>query len=189
MQTYQIGSPYVAGVVRWPERDDYAVPRLGQGHRLCRFAGKTAGDMAAAVTGGPGDVAAACVSGVLFLLYRFENEAMRGHPWSAAAYVRGQHPAPPMGATDSAASLADAANDVLTVLVVDAATGMVRGLRRLPIPAALATGLDAAVRNQDARTFRGDYLYSQEVARVRAIYPSADHMLSRAFGTSHFAAR
>jgi hypothetical protein len=74
------------------------------------------------------------------------------------------------------------------VLVIDATTGLLSGLRRTAFPTGMADLLNAAVRREDARPFHGDHAYQREVVWARSPYPSAKAMLTNAFGSFHLEA-
>jgi hypothetical protein len=192
VRTHEIGKPFVAGVVRWPEHDEYTVPEAGRGHELRLYQHAPTAGTAGTVMGGAGDLAAAYLSGVLFLLYRFDGETVRGSGgWAAAAYTRGHGNIPRATRADGAGSAADpdTASGVLSVFMVNADTGVLRGERRVALPPEMAARLNAAVRDEDAKPFRGDHVYHREVARARSPYPSAKAMLTHALASCHFDAR
>jgi hypothetical protein len=191
---YEIGKPFVSGVVRWPEHDAFTVPEAGRGYQLCLYQRAPTGATASAIRDGAGDLAVAYLSGVLFLLYRFDGEAARGsRGWSAVAYTRGGYGSTPRSIPGAApangggrAADPDTTSGVLSVFVVNADTGMLRGMRRVALPPEMAARLNAAVRDEDAKPFHGDHLYHREVARARSPYPSDKAMLAHALASCHF---
>jgi hypothetical protein len=75
------------------------------------------------------------------------------------------------------------------VFLVDAETGLLRGLRRVAMSAGMASELNAAVREEDAKPFHGDDAYRREVMRAASRYPSPAAMALHAFTSSDPAAR
>jgi hypothetical protein len=176
----------MGGVVHWPERAVYTVPEIGQDHELHLFCPAPTEILAHAVTDGDGDIAAVTLSGVLFLLYRFGAEGTpRSGDWSAVPYKRREKAAVRGASADIARPGTGGEAAKLSVFVVDATTGLLCGLRRIALPPGMANRLNAAIRREDARPFRGDHANQREVVWARSPYPSAKAMLANAFVSFH----
>ena len=153
------------------------VYRRRGGHELRLFWGNPPQAAIAAILGAPCEFAVAHLRGVLFLLYRFEG----GIDSSAAPYTRGRtgRTRTPPG-PGPAAGPAAAEHDALSVYLVDADTGILRGRRTVALSPPMLAALEAALREQRAKPFRGDYAYRREISWAHALYPSAEAMLPRA---------
>jgi hypothetical protein len=186
-------------ILHWPEHAEYTV--RGGGHQLCLFWGDPPASAIQAILHAPCDLAVAHLGGVLFLMYQFEG----GVASSAAAYARGYRRGYARGYSGAArpggrrrtgtpgtpapgptAERAPAEHEVLSVYLVDADTGVLRGARTLPLSAPMAAALGRALCQEEAKPYRGDYAYGREVARALARYPSVKAMLPQALAYSRY---
>jgi hypothetical protein len=175
MSVHQVDNSFNPSVIRWPEHTEYTV-RDGT-HELRLFWNDPAPATVAAITAAPCDLAVAHLRGVLFLLYRFEG----GVALSAAAYTRGHGEQGGRGGKKRTPASPEPApaetDDVLSVYLVDARTGMLRGTRIVSLSSSMSAALESALREQNAMPFQSNYAYGREVFWAQSPYSSAAAML------------
>jgi hypothetical protein len=159
----RVGKPYSATRTVWPEGADYNY-RSDQ-HELRLFLASPTNKEVIDITKRPSAFALAVSGDVIFLCYRFG-----GQPWGDATYSIHLVPAdqrtiPPVtSATEHA---------LLTVILVCATTGYVRGLRAVTFPPAFTQALHSAIRQQAARPYPGQADYDAQIASIYAVHDSA----------------
>lgn len=116
----------------------------------------------------------------IFFLYRFG-----GQPWSDAPYSWHLVPAAervlppdPLGPDD---------RPLLTVILVDAASGLVRALRALSLPPPVAAPLHAAIRAQATAPF-DPTTYDLRLTALYAQYPTTPRLLGQSVARAQLGA-
>lgn len=139
MSTYQVGSLYHPDRTHWPEVAQYNY--RGGEHELTIFLERPRTKELEAARVGAADFALIASPPVLLLCYRFGD----GLPWSDAPYS--WHLVPDAERTlPPEPELAERA--LLHVVVVDAATGIIRVLRALTLAPEFSRALHRAIRAQ-----------------------------------------
>lgn len=172
MHEYRVGTPYHPDRAAWPEVAQYTY--RASGHELVLFlAGPTADEIEAAARG-TSEFAVYAEGDLLLLLYRFGRPG-RGIPWSDAPSSWHLVPEaeralpPPAGVAEPHA--------LLTVTLVDAATGIIRALRAVTLPPALTAALHLAIRDQAERPWPGGDAYDAALAGLYRRYPTTEALL------------
>ncbi len=144
MALYEVGQPYPAGSPPYPEGGEYNY--RGGAHELRLFFNTPTPAEGEAVRTGPAEVALTVDGPVVFLLYRF-GEAFH---WSDAPYTIHMVPADqrtPPPALEAGQGV------LLTVLLIDAGSGIVRAIRVVSLSPHLTRELHAAIARQLADPF------------------------------------
>jgi hypothetical protein len=180
MSLHEVGKPFVPCVVHWPEHAEYTV-RAGR-HELRLFRSSPPQAAIAAITGAACEFAVAHLRGVLFLLYRFEGDSD-----AAAPYTRGHTGQGLPGSTRTPPSplatgrAATTEPQEMSVYLVDAGTGLLRGTRTLALSPAVWATLEAGdtlllvtdgiIEARRGKSFLG-YNGMREMARQARTAPS-----------------
>lgn len=173
METLQVGQPYIPGRTHWPEQGEYNY-YSGQ-HELRLFWESPSADEVRAVRKGAAHFALFVEGPVIVMLYQFAGAC----DWSDAPYsihlVPQEHrTAPPVSAGPETRAL-------MQVLLVDAATGVLRAIRAItlspPFTAALHRAIDEQHRaawdsgayDQALQALYAKYLHSSAMVRAAVI--------------------
>lgn len=168
--TLSVGQPYAPGVSRYPECTQYNF-RAGA-HELILFYGSPSKGEVYAARKGTAEFALALPSPqVIILAHRFGDDL----PWSDSPYS--WHLVPERERDLPSADLEQSMRAQLRVVLVDAATGIVRALRLLTLSPAFTRALHAAIREQAALPFDG---YDRALREAYARHPSTDSLVARA---------
>jgi hypothetical protein len=172
LYTLRVGAPYNLGRRSYPEAVQYHY-RAG-GHELLMWLGRLTPRDVQAITRGPADFALAAHPPVLFLLYRFGAAI----PWSDTAFTVWMVP-------EDERTLPELAHLVglralLSVVLVDAATGLVCGLRTVTLSPAFTMALHLAIRDQHVADWPGQDAYDRALEALYRRYPSTDMLLATA---------
>ncbi|HVZ35575.1 MAG TPA: hypothetical protein VG963_24285, partial [Polyangiaceae bacterium] len=140
MSTVRVGDLYSPGRQQWPQRAEYTYDKTG--HRLTLFLEDPSPQEVEAVERGWArfDVQA----GKLILVFRFVFGSWSD--WSDAPYEWHRVPADQRDVPSG--DLERTKSALLTTVLVDAGSGIVRAASELPLPPALTTKLHAAIRAQ-----------------------------------------
>lgn len=165
---YRAGEPYHPTRRSWPEIAQYNY--RGGGHELVLFLRQPTSPEVRAARQGLASFAFYADQNLLVLLYAFGD----GLPWSDAPFSWHLVPAaervlPPETRGEERA--------LLTVVLVDATTGIIRALRVVTLSATFTRLLHDAIREQAARPWPGDAAYDAELATLYQRYPSAAALL------------
>lgn len=168
---YEVGKPYSPTRSSWPDGVDYNY-RAGE-HELRIFMRDPSPAEIAAVRRGKARFALTTFGVVnphdlIVLCYKFG-----GQPWGDGSYnfhlvpadERIPPPARQPGGQDRA---------LLNVILVDGATGLIRGLRAVSFSPEFTRVLEDAIRSQAERPFVGDEAYDDVIARMYTAYGSDD---------------
>lgn len=147
LHAYEVGALYSPGRTSWPEAGEYNY--RGGAHELRLFYANLKEPEIKAITRRPCEFGAVAVGPVLFFLYKFGT-----NPWSDAPYswhlVRA---ARPDEATEPPA-LEENERVLLNIVLVEATTGVIAGLRTVSLSIALSRYLHAQIATQIATPFR-----------------------------------
>lgn len=170
--TFTVGAPYVGGHVNWPEMAQYTY--RGGRHELVLFIrGLTADDLQHLLSDDP--EFALCVEGdVLVLLCCIGDDL----PWQAACCS--WHYVPENRRILPESELSDESSPQLTVELIDANNGIVRGARSVRLPAKFARTLHAAIRQQAQSAWCGERKYRRQVDALKKKHPDPVSLLPNA---------
>jgi hypothetical protein len=171
MSVYSVGKPYIDDRRNWPENVEYNY-RQGA-HELRMFLANPKPWEVEAIRTGPCEFALAVEGDLLFLLYHFGKAV----PWSDAPYS--WHLVPAEQRTLPEPTEAVEPHDTLQIILVDALTGIVRGLRMVSFSQAFSIVLRTAIREQAAQPWPGGAEYDRQLAEVYRRYDT-DALLARA---------
>lgn len=172
--TYREGGLYHPTQRQWPERAEYNY-RSG-GHELVLFYPQPSAHEVQAIKRGTVEVALYTEGDLLLLLHRFGDL-----PWSDSPYswhlLRQALPEqatlpPPLGEGEESRTL-------LTVILVNAATGVIRALRVVSLSPAFTTALHLAILSQAQRPWPGE-AYDRQLADLYRRYPTTEALVARA---------
>jgi hypothetical protein len=174
MHRIQVGLPYHPDVRRWSEGAEYNW--RGGGHELVLRLSRPTAVEVAAVQRAPLDLALWTGDDVLVLLYRF-GAGGSGIPWSDAPYSIHRVPeaerVPPP-------ELEPGQMPLMTVVLLDADTGIVRVVRAVSLPHGFGAALHAAIRAQLERPYPGDAAYEAEIAQLFRRWPQSKALAAAA---------
>lgn len=179
LHRYEVGKPYSPSRSQWPEMGEYNY-RDG-GHELRLFLASPSPQEIKEI--GTGRAEFALLGGevapdVLFLLYRFGSMAWSDAPYSwhlVEQQLPGQELPPPLDAPDDSAYRA-----LLSVILVDAGTGVIRALRAISFSLEFTRALHRAVREQAARSWPGEGEYNRQLQAAYSRWPSSQGMVNSA---------
>lgn len=171
MYAYEVGKPYNPNVRVWPEKSEYNY-RAGSHELILFFNGITAQEVQA-VTTQPLKLGAIYTAPVLTFLYRFTGEPS----WSDCPYswhlvretLPDQATIPP--------DVEELERALLSIILVEATTGIVKGIRVVSISIALTRMLHTAIRDQAAQAWDAR-AYDRALAQIQT--QSADQLARRA---------
>lgn len=161
MPIYEVGKPYNPNVTRWEELPEYNF-RSGQHELLLFFRAPTGAEIESVKTGAA-RFAFTVEHDVIFLLYEFKP----GVNWGDAAFQihlvkPDERKLPEPEATETRA--------LLSVMLIDADTGILRAMRAITFSPEFTRALHEAIRQQAAAPFDPD----THRARVQRIYARLD---------------
>ncbi len=169
MHLYKVGEPYSLTRTRWPQMVDYN-HRLG--HEMRMFVPDLSLSDVAAIAQGRLDLALVEEGPILFLLYRFAGFG----PWSDAPY--NWHLT--REALPEEASLPAPDANLLTVLLVEANTGILKAIRAVGMDLEFARTLNAAIERQALAPWIGGAAYQAKIDAAYRRYSTSEAMLPRA---------
>lgn len=172
-RSLRIGAPYVSGRTSWSDGTSLFSVSPGGYELACFLARPTAREVRAYRAGSVCRFALADHPPVLFLLYQFGDL-----PWSDSPYSIRLLP-PDRQQLPDTAGLADP-HALLMVILVDAATGLVRVIRAVTFSPAFTTALHLAIAAQQAAPWPGSDGYDRALADLYRRYPSSDDLLATA---------
>lgn len=171
LHAYRVGALYLPGRTSWPEGTDYSY-RSG-GHELRLFWRSPSASEVRNVKSGPASFALSIHGPVIFLLYRFGGMPWSDQPFTIHLVPEDQRAVPPPTGISEGRAL-------LTTILVDASTGIVRVLRALSWSPAFTAAMHLAIREQDAAGWPGQAAYDRALADTYRHYPTADALLATA---------
>lgn len=162
----EVGEPYIQGRTHWPETVD--VNALSSGLEVRIFLRGPTADEIAAIRKGAASAALYARDGLLLLAFRFGDM-----PWMDASL---DHLRTPESHRWQEPALAEGVRLLATVLLVDAATGILRAIRAITLSPFFSQRLVAELAAQLARGAGNDELKLQ---RLLATTPT-DELVRRA---------
>lgn len=174
MHLYQVGKLYHPGRRQWPERIVYEF--RGGGHELLLFLASPSSREIEAVRSGETEFGIILDPPVIVVLSRF---SLQGKPvstsdspyswWLSAEEERAlPNPEP-----------TEAERIVLSVTLIDAATGIIKVLRALTLSPEFSRLLHQAIRDQAATPYPGNAVYAAALDRLYRRYGSPESMLAK----------
>lgn len=179
MHRLAVGEPYLPGQTRFPELAQWNY--RASGHELVLFFSRPSSAEIEAVAKGPSEFALFQDRDIAILLYRFRTAKLApAIDWSDAPFSiwrlpESERTAPPRG-------LAADERALLTVILVDAATGIVRAIRAVSWSPELTAHVHAAITDQLAMGGPAPD-YDRRITALLAAN-SATALLTRAVGRS-----
>lgn len=164
MYAIEVGKLYNPNRKVWPETTQYNF-RDG-GHELVLFYRRPTASEIQAVRTGKAEFALAVYESVLFFLSNFGGaDHWDDAPFSIHLVPEAQRTIPPPPATPETRAL-------LSVILVDAASGLVRAMRQLTLSPDFTAKLVGLIHAQAALPFPGQTRYDQQVAAYYRRYNS-----------------
>lgn len=165
MHKYEVGQPYIKGKTRWEETADYNY--RGGEHELRLFFKDPSPEEVQSIRLGLSRFALAVTGPVIWLAFKFGDL-----PWSDASFSihlvpEAERQAPPQLNREQQRAL-------LNVILVDAATGIVQGMRAVSFSPAFSNALHKAIRAQWEAGWPGTEVYDQHLTRTMSAYGSGD---------------
>ena len=167
---YQVGQLYHPDRTRWPERPEYNF-RGGQ-HELKLFLNRPTAEEIASVTSGHAHFAFDVEGDAIFFLYRFEPAI----PWGDSTFSL--HLVPEVERVVPEPDDNPEARALITTLLIDAETGILKVIRALSFSPDFTRRLHAAIREQAAQPFNAQH-HERNAAAVMARLQTTD-LLKRA---------
>ncbi|HET6387544.1 MAG TPA: hypothetical protein VFJ58_29495 [Armatimonadota bacterium] len=172
-QACHVGSCYTTDRREWVEGAEYSYRT--DGHQLLLFLNRPTSTEVSDVVRGKAEIALRVYRSVIFLLYRFGRQPWNSAPFSWHLVPHRERQTPP-AATDPAQS------EILHVLLVDALTGSVRGMRELRLSGEFTQTLHDAIRKQSTRRYAGNHDFERSVKEIDDIAPDVDSLLAETLG-------
>lgn len=169
MTAYRVGALYHPSRRSWPEVAQYSY--RGGGHELVLFLRQPTSREVRAARQCLASFAFYADQDLLVLLYAFGD----GLPWSDAPFSwhlvpEAERILPPETGGEERA--------LLSVVLVNAATGIIRALRAVTLSPTFTRLLHDTIREQAARPWPGDAAYDAELAALYQRYPSTAKLLA-----------
>lgn len=172
MYKLEVGKPYIEGKTRWPDASQFVYDRCGL--MLSIFAGHLKESEIEAVRKGQVELAIYENQPAVFLLYRIKGFG----PWSDVPYSI--HLVSPENRPDIKPLIIEGQKLLMTIILVDADTGIIKALRAVSTSTAFTVALNQAVMRQAKQTF-SQTEYNRHVNSLYARY-SSDQMAVMAEG-------
>lgn len=168
MHALNIGAPYINGITSWPDGNaEYNY--LSTGHELRIFWASPTEAEIEAVRRAPMHLGLFVDGSVIDLVWRIEGAG----GWSDTPFSIHQVPEASRAIPDATTGEERA---LLTVLLVDAATGILKAIRALSIPPHATERLHAAIRAQAAAPWEGREAHLAEIAAIYRRYPDSQDL-------------
>jgi hypothetical protein len=179
LHEYKVGALYNPGITRWQERVAYLY--RGGGHELVMFLDRPTPEEVEGVRTGRKEFAVAVVGPIIFFLYRFgrrQGDKRPGDaiPWGDAPFSWWLLPEAERSLPNPEPTAPE--RPLLSITLVDAATGIIKLLSVVSLEPVMAAALNAAIRAQasDASFDTGGYDRALQQAYGR--YPDSADLLS-----------
>lgn len=168
MPVYEVGKLF-SSRTSWPEMAQYHY--MAGEHHLHVFMRQPSEIEVKATKTGMAEFALVVEQDIIFLLYQLSPI-----PWSDAPYSWHMVPA---DQRTLPADVPQGKGALLTVMLIDATTGIIKAIRAVGLGTNFTNTLHAAIRDQAARSF-DQPRYDEQLNRTYARYPTTDLLLSRA---------
>lgn len=165
-QLLSVGKPYIPSRTRWLEATDYNF-RCGS-HELRLFFESPSDTEVRAITNGRAEFALYVEGDVIVLCYRFEPMGWSDQSFTWHLVPEDQREEPPDAHGAERATLA--------VILVDAISGLVRGLRIVTFSAEFTRDLHDAIRAQARRPWPGENEYGRQLSSIYARLRTSDEI-------------
>ncbi len=164
MHNYEVGKPYSATRKVWPEAVDYNY--RGGEHELRLFWTQPSVGEVYEVSKSRADFAMLVDEGVIFMLYKFGTMQWSDAPFTIHLVPEEERviPGPKHGQ-----------HALLQVVLVDAATGIIKTLRAVTFSPEFTTALEGAIREQAKRPW-DQAAHDMAIQRAYAKYPQSKDM-------------
>jgi hypothetical protein len=172
MPELRVGAPYIPGKTSFVEGVQYNF-RSGE-HELLMWLGSPSRAEVDDIRRGQAEFALVVRPPIIFLMYRFGKAIT----WSDSPYSYWMVPEDQRRVPDTTGMTEPHA--LLSVILVDAANGLVRGLRAVSFSPAFTTALHLAIAEQAATPWVSQAAYDQALADYYRRYPSSAAMLREA---------
>lgn len=173
LHEYRVGAPYLPGRRSWPDGTSLFSVGPGGYELACFLARPTAREVRAYRAPTPCSFALAVHEPVLFLLYQFGALRWSDAPCSIRLLPDDRQALP------ETAGLAEP-HALLTVILVDAATGIIRVIRALTWSPAFTVAIHLAIRAQLAAPWPGPAAYDRALAALYRRYQASEALLETA---------
>lgn len=170
-RSLSVGAPYLAGRTTWPDGTSLFSVSPGGYELACFLSAPSAREVRSYRAGSPCRFGLAVHPPVLFLLYQFGEL-----PWSDSPYSIRLLP-PERQHLPETAGLEDP-HALLTVILVDAATGLVRSIRAVTLSPAFTAALHLAIDDQRTGPWPGPAGYDRALEALYQRYPTSDALLA-----------
>ena len=168
MPLYEVGKPYNPARPSWPEGAQYNY-RSGQ-HELILFYRSPQKSETMDVRKGDCEFGLLVEGDVIFLLYRF-GESL---PWSDATFST--HLVPEDERSTPQPELSTEIRALLSVILVDAATGIIKAMRAVTLSPSFTAKLQHEIYEQSVRAWPGPREYARQLQDAYRRYPTSDEM-------------
>lgn len=177
MHMYVTGQLYHPNRTSWPEAVEYNYREGGHALRLF-FTSPDPGEVEGAAVG-TAEFALLVERDALFLLFQFGGgEPGVGLPWADASYNWWLNP-PEMRTLPNPEPDSEE-RALLSVFLIDAATGILRAQRALTFSSEFTRALHAAIRKQSRTAWEGPAAYGKALDRLYRRYPDPTALLAAA---------
>jgi hypothetical protein len=168
-----VGKLLVPGKTSWPEVSEFNYFDGGTAELMLRLTHPSAATIQS-IRHGPATFALAPIGDVLFFLYAFSPAL----PWSAAPFS--WHLVHPDRRQSPPTQIDEPEGQLLQIVLVDAASGIVEALRVITLTPDFTRALYDAIRRQVTRQFPGRTGYDAQLAEAYREYPTTADLLNEA---------
>jgi len=172
LHSYEVGKPYIPGRTRWQEAGEYNY--RGGAHELRLFFGRLGDREIRDVRQREAEFALFVEQPVILFLYRFGASI----PWSDAPYSWWLV-SPEQRTLPEPVGQAEETRDLLTTILIDADSGIIRAIRVVSLSPAFTTALHLAIREQASRPWDPTE-YDARLAALYRRYPTSRALLKAA---------
>ena len=170
MPIYEVGKPFSPTRQVWLETAQYNF--IANEHHLHLFMQRPSTTEVQAVKQAAPEFGLVVMPPVLLLLYRFSPI-----PWSDAPYS--WHMVPADQRTLPMETIPESQGALLTTMLIDASTGIIRAIRGIGLGTAFSQALHDAIRMQSAAPF-DQHLYDAALHNIYMHYQTSDALLTQA---------
>lgn len=173
LHAYSVSQRYHPDRASWPDGVTQYNYRSG-GHELILFLARPRSTEVQTVKRGNTEFALVTQDDLLLLLYRFDKNG-DGLPWGDAPYSWHLVPADQRDLPSEPET--PERRDLLHVLLVDAADGLIRAIRVVTLSPSFTAVLRGSIREQAARPWPGDAAYDRQLQALYQRFPQTAEML------------
>ena len=177
MHEYQVGELYNPNVKSWLETPQYNY-RSGS-HELVLFFKRPSTTEITAVKDGKAEFALAVRGDIIFFLYRFGTSI----DWSDAPYSWHLVPEAERAIMPGQVAVTGETRALLTVILVDADSGIIRAMRVVSLSPSFTSRLNQAIVEQSQKPFNS-VSYDRQLTELYKSYPNSSNLLKIAIARS-----